>query len=113
MLWRPGLTIWLNVWGNNNNETPAERLAWIKDEASPARFDVRESVSGGLIRFSYRLREGDDGGAVESLNGYVIGADGHLQLSVYFDEAADFAEAQQLVDSVAIRRRQYTPVRQG
>ena len=46
--------------------------------------------------------ESDDG-PVESLNGYIIGDDGHLQLSVYFDDLGDAAEAQRLVDSVALR----------
>jgi hypothetical protein len=39
------------------------------------------------------------------LSAYVIADDGHLQLSVYFDDVADAAKAQQLVDSVAVRRQ--------
>jgi len=105
VLWRPGLTLWLAAWGNDTNETQAKRLARIREDASPARFDVRESVGGGATRFSYRLRDENDAGPVESLNACVIGDDGHLQLSVYFDDAADAAKAQQLVDSVALRRQ--------
>ena len=105
VLWRPGLTIWLVAWGNDNNETQAERLAWIKGEASAARFDAREAVAGGVTRFSYRLHDENEDGPVESLSAFVIGDDGHLQLSVYFDDAADAAKAQQLVDSVAVRRQ--------
>jgi hypothetical protein len=105
VLWRPGLTLWLAAWGNDSNQTQAQRLAWIKDEASPAGFDVRESVPGGVTRFSYRLRDQSEDGPVESLNAYVIGDDGHLQLSVYFDDAADAAMAQRLVDSVAVRKQ--------
>jgi len=52
VLWRPGLTLWLAAWGNDKNETQAERLAWIKDAASPARSDVRESVRGGVTRLA-------------------------------------------------------------
>lgn len=105
VLWRPGLTIWLVAWGNDNNQTQAERLTWMRKEASPARFDVRESVRGGVTRFSYRLRDENEDGPVESINAYVIGDDGHLQLSVYFDDLADAAEAQTLVDNVAVRRQ--------
>jgi hypothetical protein len=105
VLWRPGLTIWLAVWGNDNCETQAARLDWIKREASPARFDARESVRGGVTRFSYRLCDENEDGPVESLSAYVINDDGHLQLSVYFDDAADASKAQQLVDSVAIRQQ--------
>jgi hypothetical protein len=105
VLWRPGLTIWLAAWGNDHNETQAARLAWIKAEASPAGFDARESAGCGVTRFSYRLRDENEDGPVESLSAYVIGDDGHLQLSVYFDDAADAPKAQKLVDSVAVRRQ--------
>ena len=109
VLWRPGVTIWLAVWGNDKNETQAQRLAWLKEEASPARFDVRESVGGGrtrvtrVTRFSYRLRDESDDGPVESLSAFVLSDNGHLQLSVYFDDVADAARAQKIVDSVTLR----------
>jgi hypothetical protein len=105
VLWRPGLTLWLIAWNNDKNETQAQRLAWLKDDPSPGRFDVRESVRRGVTRFSYRLLDKNEDGPVESLNAYVIGDDGHLQLSVYFDDAADAVRAQELVDSVALRRQ--------
>ena len=40
---------------------------------------------------------------VESLSAFVISDDGHLQLSVYLDDLADAATAQQMVDSAALR----------
>lgn len=104
VLWRPGLTIWLEAWQNDHDETQADRLDWMKDVASPSRFDIRESTSGGVTRWSYRLLDRNENGPVESLYGTVISDDGHLQIAVYFDEAADAAEAQQIVDSVTYRR---------
>src|SRR5687767_2903680 len=68
VLWRPGLTIWLIAWGNENSETQAERLAWIKGAASPARFAERETVTGGATRYDYRLRDQNEDGVVESLS---------------------------------------------
>jgi hypothetical protein len=103
VLWRPGLTVWLAAWGNNHGGSQAERLAWIKEEASPERFAERESNAGNLTRFSYRLREENEDGPVESLSAYIINDDGHLQMSVYFDDPADEATARKLVDSVAPR----------
>lgn len=103
VFWRPGLTIWLTAWGNNNNESQADRLAWIRDEASPSRFDSQEAVADGVTRFSYRLRDENDDGPVDSLYAYIIADDGHMQASVYFDDVADAAKTQQIVDSVAVR----------
>jgi hypothetical protein len=103
VLWRPGLTLWLTVWGNNNNESQAERLRWIRDEASPARFDARESIGGDVTRLSYRLRDENDEGPVDSLCAFIIADDGHLQASIYFDDVKDAVMAQQIVDSLAAR----------
>lgn len=105
VLWRPGLTIWMIDWDNDNDQTRAQRLEWIRDEASPARFDQRESTAHGVTRFSYRLRDENDDGPVKSLSGYVIADHGHLQLSIYFDDVTDQAKAQKLIDSVSIRRK--------
>jgi len=104
VLWRPGLTVWMTAWGNDHNESQAERLALIKGRASPARFAEKELVADRVTRFSYRLRDENEDGPVESLNAVVIGDDGHLQLSVYFDDPADEATAQQLMDSVSVRQ---------
>src|SRR5688572_11606732 len=86
VLWRPGLTIWLTAWNNDRSQSRAERLTWIREAASPDRFSERESRDDGVTRWSYRLRDENDDGPVESLNAYVISDDGHLQLSVYFDD---------------------------
>jgi len=105
VLWRPGLTVWLAAWDNNKGQPQAERLAWIKARASLERFAERESSSNNVSRFSYRLRDQNEDGPVESLNAYVIGDDGHLQVAIYFDDLADEARALQLVDSIAERGR--------
>ena len=62
-----------------------------------------EVVEGGITRFSYRLREASADGPVESLNSLALADDGDLQLSVYFDDAADEPEAWRIVESVALR----------
>jgi hypothetical protein len=103
VLWRPGLTIWLAAWNNDRGQSRAERLAWIKGAASPERFAERESETGGVTRFSYRLHDENPDGAVESLSGYIVGEDGHLQMAVYFDDPADEPTARELVDSVTQR----------
>ena len=56
------------------------------------------------IRYSYRLRDENEDGPVESLYGFVLNDDGHLEMAIYFDHPADEAEALQLVESVAERK---------
>ncbi len=105
VLWRPGLTIWLTAWNNDHGESQAKRLAGIKESASQKRFQEHESNAKSLSRYSYRMREENDNGPVESLNGFVINDDGHLQMAIYFDNPGDEAEAYQLVESVAELKR--------
>src|SRR5215469_5626546 len=89
VLWRPGLTVWLTAWNNDHGESQADRLAWVKQSASAARFAERESNADNVTRFSYRLRDQNEDGPVESVYGFVISEAGHLQLAIYFDDPAD------------------------
>jgi hypothetical protein len=105
VLWRPGLTIWLSAWNNDHGESQAKRLASIKKAAAKNRFAEHQVKANSLTRYSYRLRDENDDGPVESLNAFVISEGGHLHLAVYFDDLADEARARQLVDSVTERQR--------
>jgi hypothetical protein len=104
VLWRPGLTIWMAAWGNNHGQSQAERLAWVKNIASPKRFDERTTQNGKVTRFGYRLLDESENGTVESVAAMVISDDGHLQLSVYFDTIDDEAAAWAVVESVKYRK---------
>lgn len=106
VLWRPGLTIWMTAWNNDKDESQAQRLAWLKKKASKKRTAERTAKDGAITRFSYRLRDENDDGPVESLSAFVIHADGHLQMSVYFDDPADEEKARELGDSVKERQGQ-------
>jgi hypothetical protein len=103
VLWRPGLTIWLAAWGNDRRESREVRLAWVKQEASPQRYAESESEADGITRYSYRLRDKNEDGPVESVSGYIFSDDGHLQLAVYFDDPNDESKARRIVDSVERR----------
>lgn len=105
VLWRPGLTIWLTAWNNDYGESQANRLAALKKAASPERFADQETEARSLTRYSYRLRDENEDGPVESLYGFVISDDGHLQIAIYFDNPTDEAEARHLVESVVERKR--------
>jgi hypothetical protein len=102
VLWRPGLTVWMNAWNNDHDEPQAERLARIKDSVSPMRLAEQESSSGGVTRFSYRLSDENEDGPVEALFAFVINDEGHLQVAVYFDDPSDVVKARQLVDNVRL-----------
>ena len=105
VLWRPRLTIWLIAWGNDKKEGVEKRLKRIKKEASPGRFAESESTAANVTKYIYRLKEKDKDGWVESLSAYMINDEGHLQMSVYFDDLKDEVEALALAKSVRERAR--------
>jgi hypothetical protein len=86
VIWRPGFTIWVAVWGNDHEESREERLTWLQEEMSPDAFDIEELREEDVLRFAYRLNEESDDARVAAFYGFAIGSDGHVQLAIYFDD---------------------------
>jgi hypothetical protein len=95
VIWRPGLTIWLVVWDNDDNETKEERLNWLQSEMSPGAFDIQKETDQ-LLRLGYRLKEDSDDERVAGFYGYVIGECGYVQMAVYFGDEGDITVAEAL-----------------
>jgi len=103
VLWRPGLTVWVAAWGNDNSQSQSERLERAKRASSPDRFEERQSTSDDLSRFSYRLRDRSEDGPVESIYSLTFAEDGEMNMAIYFDDRVDETEAWQIAESVALR----------
>jgi hypothetical protein len=103
VLWRPGLTFWIAVWGAEIDKTPEETLAWILEDASPERTHENVERSGNLVRLSYRLNEEDlqrEPSRYVSISGYVIGPSGHVQISAYCDDIEAERVGHEVISSV-------------
>ncbi|MBI1904200.1 MAG: hypothetical protein HYS13_24155 [Planctomycetia bacterium] len=91
--------LYVAVWGNDKQETPAERLTWIKETVSPAAFDQQETPDGEMICFSYRLNERRDGKLVHALYSFTVGRTGHVQSAIYFDDERELETARKIAGS--------------
>jgi hypothetical protein len=100
VIWRPGLTFWFSIWKNDQNQSQEERLTGLKARMSADAFDVQEVRDNLLIRLSYRLKEQSEDNRAPAFYAFVIGADGHVRMGVYFDKEADAAVAQTAMLSV-------------
>jgi len=100
VLWRPGLTLWINMWGNDTKETADEQLARIRSDRSPDCFNEIYEEEDGLLRLSYRLQEDTSDERVAAFYGFVVGVSGHVQMAVYFDEEDTLQLAEGLWRSV-------------
>lgn len=98
-LWRPGITLYFNVWNNDHNNSIDTRLAQLKTDISPNAFELREQQADSVRRFSYRLIEND----VSALYGFVVANDGHLQIAVYLNDESDVDLARSIFSSVTVK----------
>jgi hypothetical protein len=96
VLWRPGLTVWILVWGNNHAESVQARLNGLRERRSPQAFDEEVLNDGGLTRYAYRLSEQRDDGLVSALYAFAIGSGGHVQAAIYFDDKTELDVAKQI-----------------
>lgn len=100
VLWRPGLTAWIIVWGNDHAEPASARAAARKHDISPAAFEVEASRRGTTHALSYRLTEQQGDRVVEALYSFTFEEPGHVQMAVYFDDPADLTAARAMHEGV-------------
>lgn len=101
MLWRPGFTVFVTVWGEGEEDVSRkQRLRDIKRECDPDGRVVRNSDNGEMILYAYRLRDITPDGEMETLTAFAVTNRGHIQLVISFDEAKDEAKALEMVDGI-------------
>lgn len=86
VLWRPGFSIWISVWGNDRAQTCRERYDRVRRDANPARFSEYVVEQAEAIWFSYRLKEHHPAPAVYA---FAFAPCGHIQAAMYFDVEGD------------------------
>lgn len=100
VIWRPGTTMWVAIWGNDKKETKESRLKRIRADISPQAFDVETSNTSNVLRLSYRLKEGNEQGAVPAYYCFAAGDSGHVQLAIYLDHEKDIKSAHAICGSL-------------
>jgi hypothetical protein len=100
VLWRPGFTMWVTVWGNDRNESAVQRLSRIKNDISKEAFDLEESKPEKIRRFSYRLKESSNDKRLPAFYCFAVGETGHVQMAIYFDKESDLKIAKKIFQSL-------------
>ncbi|MCY0964086.1 hypothetical protein [Parathalassolituus penaei] len=101
VIWRPGVTLWIAAWGNDKNENADVRLKATRDDISPKAFDIQTSKTDHILRLTYRLREGNEQGAVPAYYCFAFGDTGHVQMAIYLDHERDVKSAQTICGSLS------------
>jgi hypothetical protein len=104
VLWRPGITAWVTVWGNDKNQSRDDRLKIFRDVISADSFAHEESRGAAALRFGYRLNEKRPEGIVYAFYGFAFADKGHVQIAIYFDQEDDIDLARRLWQSLKENR---------
>jgi hypothetical protein len=99
VLWRPGFTIWLSIWGHDTKASVQQRQRQFADAASTGKFDESVVQKDGRCYYSYRIDEASDDQRVAAFQGFAFAGHGHVQVSIYFDEEADARLATRVLHS--------------
>ena len=94
VIWRPGLTFWIDAFGNESGETIEERIADARASLSPHAKNITEARTANVAALRYQLAELGEGGVVQNaLFTLMHGADGRIMMAAYHDsaEALDMA----------------------
>lgn len=86
VLWQPKMTSWISVWGNDNEESIQNKANWLKKDISNQSFDLQEQGTSLSYLIGYRVNEVKSENITYSYNGFAISENGHVQISIYFDE---------------------------
>lgn len=100
VLWKPGFTIWMGIWGNDKNESIPERIKWIKETTSPNAYELTTFKSGELQYLHYRLDEQSEDSRVSAMYGFVVSDIDQINLAFYFDEESSLSEAKAILKNV-------------
>lgn len=92
VLWRPGFTIWISIWGNDG-KTCRESYESVLEDANLGRFDENLIEQPEAIWFSYRLKEHLP---VPALYAFAFAPGGYIQAALYFDVESDLEHAKQI-----------------
>ena len=105
VLWRPGITLWIAIWGNDHDESRESRLASLRKSFSADAFDVEEVPGEDVLRISYRLNENSKDNRTAAFYGFVVGFDGHVQIAIYFDQESDLDLAKKIFLSLREKKK--------
>ena len=99
VIWKPGFTIYIAVWNNDNNLSHESLFNSVTEDISLEAFDVNSNENGEINFFSYRLNEDINDQRVAAFYCYAISPNGYVQSVMYFDNEKDVDDAIRIWES--------------
>ena len=99
VIWRPGITMWINVYGYPKDESAESFIKGIRSRSDlPA--DAKIVTAPNENHFAYFFKEVEGDQTRYSLQTYTFGPDGHVLMAVYFDREHDLDWAKKLMNGL-------------
>lgn len=98
--WRPGSTIWIDVW--NTSIGRGEAVEGMKQQASADRKELYEQDDGTILRYGYSLVEQQGASRRYAIYGLTATQGELVQMAVYVDRPEDQAWAAKVAQSLRI-----------
>ena len=96
VLWRTGFTIWVDVYGSDNQKSINKRLNDIIADSSSKRYSNITEKSEHVSRYSYRLNENSDDDRTDAFYCFAVSQSGHVMMAIYFDDPNDIIRAEEV-----------------
>ncbi|WP_281544830.1 hypothetical protein [Grimontia sp. SpTr1] len=86
VLWRPGMTIWVSIWENDDGKSQEELLSWIKEGTSKDAFEESVYTNESVTFYSYSLSETTDDERQPAFYCFALSNTSYVQMAIYYDE---------------------------
>lgn len=93
VLWKPGFTMFLTVWNNDQQLNFDDFFRSIVMDISPDAFDVKTEISSNIKLFSYRLIEETEDNRAPAFYCFAVSERDYVQTAMYFDSESDVLNA--------------------
>lgn len=104
VLWRPGVTIWIDHWDGDEESSLAQRLVEAKQDLTRGAYDVLSHHDGRMARLIYRLPEEAAANQDHALYTKLMCHDSELFISVAYAPEISTDDLKALVESVHLRK---------
>lgn len=103
VIWKPGLTFWIAIWGNNKGESIEERVKRFQEESSREKKSERLEEDKGQAFYTYELKARDESREIKeyfAIHAFKVNDSGHVQIGAYADSDDDKKTAYKIIRSI-------------
>jgi hypothetical protein len=103
VIWKPGITIWINAWGNKKGESINERVRRFKYENSKEKRSLRIEGEAGHALYTYEFKVRDETREIKdyfAVYAFKVNDSSYVQIWAYADSNKDKTMVYNIIRSI-------------